>query len=99
MGRKVMEKQEYPCAEGDILYRITDNCGGCEFETEVCQQRTCKHYRKYVEPMTVKSVRVRRSNGGNLYYVWGLEQGTDALFGWAAFLTEEEALRNLDNFN
>lgn len=94
-----MEKREYPCAPGDILYRIMDNCGGCEFETEVCQQRTCKHYRKYVEPMTVKSVEVRRSNGENLFYIRGEEHDTDALFGWTAFCTEEEALKHLDSFN
>ena len=38
---------DYPCKKGDILYRISDNCGGCEFETEVCQQRTCKHAGQY----------------------------------------------------
>ncbi|MCI9298671.1 MAG: hypothetical protein HFI10_14700 [Lachnospiraceae bacterium] len=94
-----MEKQEYPCAAGDILYRIMDNCGGCEFETEVCQQRTCKHYRKYVERMTVQSVETRRSNGEDLFYVRGKEHGTDALFGWTAFRTEKEALARLDSFN
>lgn len=94
-----MEKREYPCAAGDILYRIMDNCGGCEFETEVCQQRTCKHYRKYVERMTVKSVEVRSSNGEDLFYVHGKEHGTDALFGWTAFRTKEEALARLDGFN
>lgn len=94
-----MEKREYPCAAGDILYRIMDNCGGCELETEVCQQRTCKHYRKYVEQMTVKSVEARSSNGEDLFYVHGKEHSTDALFGWTAFRTREEALVRLDSFN
>ncbi len=94
-----MEKREYPCAAGDILYRIMDNCGGCKFETEVCQQRTCKHYRKYVEPMTVKTVEVRPSSGDDLFYIHGQENGTDALFGWTAFRTKEEALARLESFN
>ena len=94
-----MEKREYPCTVGEILYRIMDNCGGCEFETEVCQQRTCKHYRKYVEQMTVKSIEVRHSNGEDLFYIRGQENGTNALFGWTVFRTREEALAKLENFN
>lgn len=94
-----MGQQEYPCKIGEVLYRIMDNCGGCEFETEVCQQRTCKHYRKYVEPMTVKEIEARENSGEYLYYVTGEESGTDALFGWTAFRTKAEALARLDNFN
>ena len=94
-----MSEREYLCTVGDILYRIMDNCGGCEFETEVCQQRTCKHYRKYVEQMTVKSIEVRHGNGEDLFYIRGQENGTDALFGWTVFRTREEAIAKLENFN
>lgn len=90
---------DYPCKKGDILYRISDNCGGCEFETEVCQQRTCKHYHKYVEPMTVEEIIPRHSASGWLYYIKGKEMETDALYGWTAFPTEKEANRRFASFN
>lgn len=89
--------QQCPCRTGDVLYRITDSCRDCKFETEVCQQRTCRHYRKYVEPMTVKSIAVRQTSSGNRYYVCGEEE--DALYGWTAFRTREEAETRLDSFN
>ncbi len=95
----MMENMEYPCKIGEVLYRIMDNCGGCIYETEVCQQRTCKHYRKYVEPMTVKSIDARPGSGEPLYYITGEENSTDALFGWTAFKTEKEAWEHLENFN
>lgn len=88
-----------PCKVGDVLYRIADNCGGCEHETEVCQQRTCAWYKKHVEPMVVKSITARHSGAGYLYYVSGSRPEEDALYGWTAFPSKQEAERYLESFN
>ena len=49
--------------------------------------------------MTVKYIEVRHGNGEDLFYIRGQENGTDALFGWTAFRTREEAIAKLENFN
>jgi len=89
--------QQCPCRTGDVLYRITDSCRDCKFETEVCQQRTCRYYRKYVELMTVKAINIRHTSLGDRYYISG--EGEDALYGWTAFTTREEAETRLESFN
>ena len=97
VNREALKMTKSPCKVGDTVYRIGNLCEqDCEFETEVCQQRTCRHFVQQIFQEKVAKVECKMNGFEEGIFIRTEDSERSCLLGEIIFVTKEEAMEYIN---